>query len=64
MGSLGLDGSCPHAVRLACPEAHLLQFASSILEEPILPEVLASSPCRKQADPISHVLPATTRYHS
>ena len=45
MGSLGLDSNCPHAVRQSCPEAHLLQFAKNILEEPVPPEVSASG-CR------------------
>jgi hypothetical protein len=39
VGSLGLDGACSGAVRRACPEAHLLQFARDILGEPVPPEV-------------------------
>ena len=49
LGSLGLDGACSGAVQRACPEAHLLQFARSILGEPVpteVPATLHAPPCK------------------
>ena len=41
VGSLGMDGDCPPAVRAVCPEAFLLQFGA-LLSEPSAIEVCTS----------------------